>query len=111
MDKKFLPVSLLSASALLLLSTTNHPFYCGPPATAESANVAIWAGTESTPDFSLCPERQMPSSQIVCMVVCLCDSKKVKEGNKLKRYCRNNTIKACNFTQRGNEYQVMIVVV
>lgn len=70
MDKKFLPVSLL------LLSTTNHPFYCGPPATADSANVAIWAGTESTPDFKLGAECQMPSEQIVCMTVCSCDRKK-----------------------------------
>lgn len=34
--------------ALPLLSATNRPVYRGPPATADSANAAIWAGTEST---------------------------------------------------------------
>lgn len=63
-----LPKTSLSSSApgslcptLLLLSTTNHPVYHGPPATADSANAAIWVGTESTTDFSLALNPQMLS--------------------------------------------------
>lgn len=45
--------SRASVLSLLMLSANNHPVYCGPPVTADSANAAIWAGTENTADFSL----------------------------------------------------------
>lgn len=60
-DPQFLNSWLLIAGSppVILLSATNHAVYSGPPATADSASTAIWAGTENTADFSLALEPQM----------------------------------------------------
>lgn len=53
------PARCVRCAALLLLSAANHPLHPGPVATADSANVAIWAGTGSAADSSLAPLPQM----------------------------------------------------